>query len=162
LLPGLTITDAGLPPTKQVFVKDSTGIVTDLTTGSLAMNNDVVELDSKILDGATDLSVAFWVKSTSTRPFQTIFDAGSSRIIREFTLLLNGTNRHNLWIIGAGVDVININAGVTLTDGNWHHLAVVRNATDNRWRFFVEGNLVRLETCIAQRLLKKNFPESCN
>ena len=139
---GLTITDSG-PTTRQVTVTDSRGVVTDLTTGSLRMSDDVVKLDSSILDGATDVSVAFWVKSTSTNFFQPIISGASARALHEFSLFLGGgPNSIRLEINGAGGESFNFPAGVTLNNGNWHHIAFVRSGADNTWRLYVAGNQV--------------------
>ncbi|MCA9138826.1 MAG: proprotein convertase P-domain-containing protein, partial [Planctomycetales bacterium] len=126
---------------RQVTVTNlSTGEVTDLTTGSLEMNDDVVHLNSDIIDGASDVTVAFWFKSGSTISRQTILSAANSNQANEF--LIDVTPTHVRVFVGS----FGLQYARAIVDNAWHHVAVVlKNGEDNsadRIQVFVDGTIV--------------------
>jgi eukaryotic-like serine/threonine-protein kinase len=145
LLAGMTIVDPGTPPTRQVTVTDPAGITTDLTIGSLKMSNDVVKLDPAILDGASDVSVAFWLK-TGGSGIQTIVSAAnqvstSADNDNEFEIRIIDSNTVRVYTgenTNSSVDVITTNA---INNNIWHHFVVVRNDTADAISVYVDGLL---------------------
>ncbi len=134
---GLTITDASSTPTKQVFVTDNTGVVTDLTTGSLVMSNDVVKLNPAILDSATDVSVAFWLRTTSSG-FQSVLSAANSSDAND---LLIAVANSTITVLSS-----TIQASFTLpnpiNNDVWHHLVLVRDDTHDTMSLYLDGQVV--------------------
>ncbi len=142
---GLTISDAGsIPPTRQVTVTDSRGVVTDLTTGSLTMNNDVIKLDTAILNEASDVSVAFWLRTTATG-LRSILSAASE---------ISGTNPSGddeFLISSNGGNTIDVSyknlsrrfiAATPFNNDAWHHFVVIRNDSNDTISVYLDGSQI--------------------
>ena len=139
---GLTIFDAGsTPPTRQVTVTDSSGVVTDLTTGSLAMNDDAILLDPAILDGASDVSVAFWMRTSATNApgiltaASTISGTNPSGD-NEFLIASSGGNRIIVYYKNA---VRSFLSTTPFNNDTWHHFVVIRNDSNDTISVYVDG-----------------------
>ncbi|XZE56469.1 PKD domain-containing protein [Planctomycetaceae bacterium SH139] len=133
---GLTISDAGsTPPTRQVTVTSSSGVVTDLTTGSLVMNNDVIYLDPAILDAAGDVTVAIWLQTTASG-FQSFLSAANAA--NDNALLIASSNSTTLSVWTNGL-FANFTAATPFNDGDWHHIVVVRNESNQSVSVFLDG-----------------------
>lgn len=146
---GLTITDAGQTPTKQVYVTDSAGLVTDLTTGSLVMNDDVINLDAEILDEATDVSVSFWLKTEKTG-FQSILSAANQGEDDDLFVASYGT----LKIIEVRQRAASLQffSATAFNDNSWHHLVVVRESTSQTVSVFLDGKLLSAKPAVVYPL----------
>ncbi len=131
---GLTVTDAGSATTKQVYVTDGAGVTTDLTTGSLTMNNDIVRLDKEIAHGVTELTVAFWFKTSSTSD-QTVFS--SKGAIGDDFLAISLQSGNILAI--SGNNSTGFATPTSFANNLWHHVVVVRNATNDTVTVFFNG-----------------------
>ncbi|PAY21344.1 hypothetical protein CKO51_01835 [Rhodopirellula sp. SM50] len=143
------VADAGTTTTQVSITERAIGVVTDLTTGSLEMNDDIVELDSSILNESLDVTVGFWVNANSTdQPFQTIIRGSSARTNSEFEMYLHGSNELFVGIYGNGVDFHFANVGAALKNGtwlnSWNHVAFVRDSGRQQWAFYVNGQEIEL------------------
>ncbi|TWT93960.1 PKD domain-containing protein [Stieleria varia] len=146
------IVDAGVTTRQVTVTEKATGIVTDLTTGSLEMNDDVVELDTEILDGASDVTVAFWMNSALAEG--------------QFVLSAANDSNDNEFLIGATSTGVAVYSGGGLVSSDaialanaWHHVAVVRSATNDSVEFYVDGqrrgvrNITNLDVLTVQGLV---------
>ncbi|TWU49227.1 PKD domain-containing protein [Rubripirellula reticaptiva] len=135
---GLTITDPGLtPPTRQVTVTDARGVVTDLTTGSLAMNNDVIDLDPAILDGASDVTIAFWLRTATTR-FQAVLSAANAQVPSGDNELLIATQGNTVSFYHRG-NITTFTSATSFSDNQWHHFVILRNGLDTSVAVYIDG-----------------------
>ena len=91
-------------------------------------------LPSAVLDGARDLSVAFWVKTSATSQQSIVSGANASRD-NEFEVLLNGPTQLRLYYHGRSVAW----AMPSVADGAWHHYAVVCNDIANTIEAYLDG-----------------------
>ena len=126
--------DGALVPPGGEPVWDPAGQI----AGALTFDgNNWVDLDSQILDGATDVTVALWVKTTKTgiQAFVSGANAGndaefelvpiSDTVVRFYTGETNES--HVLWTVPA------------FADGTWHHFAVTRDAGNDQATLYLDG-----------------------
>ena len=131
---GLTIVDPGSTPERQVTVTDSNGVVTDLTTGSLTMNNDVIKLDPAILDQASDVTVSFWLRTTSSG-YQDVLSADTVNSNSFFNIVALGGTK----IVIYGDIAKQFDAPTPFNDDAWHHFVVIRNDTADTLSVYLDG-----------------------
>lgn len=100
-------------------------------TGAL----DWVTVPQSSVNSLNDFSISVWIKTAVSKSQQEIFHAlGSSDGDDEIEVyLINGT-QVQMNVGGSGTSV---SAGKTLTDDNWHHLLVTRDA--NQMCLYVDG-----------------------
>ena len=107
-----------------------------------------IDLPHQILDGLFDVTVSFWLK-TSKSGAQTILSGANRKNDNEHIVYFNSESQFRFYSHGRAdpdlpdcdVDILPIN------DGAWHHVAVVRNASETNADFFVDrvGYLDRCE-----------------
>ena len=81
------------------------------------------------------LTVEFWVKSSGIARYQTIVSytvKGSEKI---FSLDLNENFNFNIWVAGELKRIPDI----SVSDGNWHHIAVTWQSSDGKIEVFKDG-----------------------
>lgn len=97
-----------------------------------------VDLPHEILDGKTDVSVSFWFKTT-TSAYQTWISGArgsGSGADNEFLVWMTGSTGIQF---RAGSNFVSWNDLPSFTDGNWHHVGVVRDDTGNEAALYLDG-----------------------
>jgi O-glycosyl hydrolase len=115
--------------------------------GSQAMQfnglNQYVQIPRSI-GGATNFSMAFWLRTTSTGGSGNqwwngagLVDGEVAGAVNDFGVaLLNGSIA-----FGIGNPDTTLQSATTVNDGNWHHVAVTRNGFDGELRIYLNGVL---------------------
>ncbi len=93
-----------------------------------------------ILDTGNGFSATAWIKSSgSTSTWQQIIRKGTGQYRYEFKL---SDDRTKLRIICYdGVDDPELDATINADDGEWHHAAFTKSATDDKLRLYFDGTL---------------------
>jgi len=110
-----------------------------------ANDTDVLSLPNTLLDGLTDFTVAAWVRiallQVGANQFLSGANAGEDNAIGLW--YSNAADRWNLCLDGT-----THNYGGALTeDGNWHHVAVIRDGTVSTLYF--DGNMVETSIVVS-------------
>ncbi len=110
----------------------------DFTANS---TTDSVTLPNTVLDGANDVSVSFWLKTTYTGA-QAIVSAANSSVsaANEFLIFFSSDTRLYVFIKG-GNKYTTIDS---IADNQWHHFVITRR--DDTVKFYVDGSLVATRT----------------
>lgn len=100
-------------------------------------NDDRVDLQAEALDGTDDVTAAFWLRSTHTGAQSLLSGANATNSNEYFIYLADST--HLRFYVGTGE-----NEGVQWTipsvaDGEWHHIAVVRNSGPDHAYLYLDG-----------------------
>ncbi|MEP3831340.1 MAG: LamG-like jellyroll fold domain-containing protein [Rhodopirellula bahusiensis] len=135
LLTGVTFMDPGDDLTRQVTITDSAGRVTDLTTGSLEFSDDLVELDATIVDGAADLTTAFWLKTSKTGQ-QAIVSAARSDSSNNEYLLFFQNDTELRFFSGSNRSFTGL---PSIADDEWHHFVVVADSSADQVELYLDG-----------------------
>ncbi|WP_372895415.1 LamG-like jellyroll fold domain-containing protein [Stieleria sp.] len=134
----IVVTDPGeddLPNlVTSVSITDPVGQTTSLVRNALEFDNDVLELSSFTLDGATNVTTTFWLKTAKTG-LQSIVSGSNVSNDNEYLIYLQGSvlrlQTHNTseysW------------SGLNVTDDVYHHYAISRNLQTNKAELFVDG-----------------------
>ncbi|MCA9125995.1 MAG: VCBS domain-containing protein [Planctomycetales bacterium] len=135
----LVVTDLGLADLAnnivQVSITDPQGSVTDLKQTALQFDDDVLELDSKVLDGQSNLTTAFWLK-TSKSGNQAILSGANANGASEFLIELASSTELRVWTHGQMVTF----SGLTdVADGVYRHFVVTRNVATGTAELFIDG-----------------------
>src|SRR5690606_6987153 len=94
-------------------------------------DDDLVDLPNTVLDGLDDVTVALWIKTTDTGP-QALVAGAKSANPNEFLMYFTS----HTWFEFHGGGTSKFWSGLpSIADGEWHHVAVVRNATDDEVTF---------------------------
>jgi hypothetical protein len=98
---------------------------------------DAVELPADILNGATDLTISLWFKTSSTSTSQTLLSSAGTTQSPELAISLEngGTIRFHT---GAGQSVT-WTFGRSLADGRWHQLTVTRSVAAGQVALQLDG-----------------------
>jgi ligand-binding sensor domain-containing protein/signal transduction histidine kinase len=134
--------DAPIPPRRAGDSPSSPASATANRVLRLAGTNSFVELPSKLLEGAVELTIEAWVKWEKYGEWSPVFDFGAS----------DGTNygvfggtRDNAVVTaflnrGRGVDNTGIFRQELIWRGQWHHVASVLST--NGMRLYLDGRLL--------------------
>ncbi|MGB3399036.1 MAG: immunoglobulin-like domain-containing protein, partial [Candidatus Deferrimicrobiaceae bacterium] len=109
--------------------------------GSLGFDgiNDRVDLDAQILDGASDVTAALWVRTTKTG-IQGLLSGANAGNDAEFELVLLSNPDLRLRFYTGETNETHVVWPIPgVADGTWHHLAVTRDATGDQAVLFVDG-----------------------
>jgi hypothetical protein len=101
-------------------------------------NTDYISLPASVLDGATNVTVSKWYRTTTNGPHPFISAANSSDAneFLDWFYLDGGSWRIELWNHDNN-DFFN--TSIPLADGNWRYLVWVRNDTSNQITTYVDG-----------------------
>ena len=119
------------------------GRVTAAVGGGIQLDgaDDRVDLDPAVLDGATDVTYALWIRTLKTGMQALVSGANPGNDNEVFLYLASSTElRYHV-----GYDPA---SGVAWTlpysvaDGEWHHLAVIRNQTLGQAWAYLDGDVV--------------------
>ncbi len=122
-----------------VTVNSSTNEDDNVALSFTAANEDYVDCgnDAELQMGTHDLTVEFWLKTTTTGAQRIISNGGQTDSDDGYSIWINNANKIRAgWGDGTTSDAKNNETIVT--DGNWHHCAVVFDRDDKVW-VYVDG-----------------------
>ena len=100
-----------------------------------------IDLPHKVLDGLLDVTIAFWLKTSKTGT-QSIISGANQNNENEYLIYFLNESQLSFYSHGAGPGINEGRCNVTIqsiADGNWHHFALVRNASRGHADLFVDG-----------------------
>jgi hypothetical protein len=100
-------------------------------------NDDVVFLPGEVLDGRSDVTVEFWMRTLKTGG-QGIVSGANSGNDNEYLIWLQNDTEFRLYIGNNNGSQVNW-AILSMADDRWHHVAVVRNQTAGQAELFIDG-----------------------
>ncbi|MDH3293603.1 MAG: S8 family serine peptidase, partial [Acidimicrobiia bacterium] len=136
---GLAAGDSSPAGRDGTLVNGPVWAATGQTRGALTFdgNDDRVDLDPAILDGASDVTVALWVKTTK-KGLQALVSGANAGNDAEFELfpVSDTTIRFYTGELNTTFVVWTV---PSFADGAWHHLAVTRDAGSDQATLFLDG-----------------------
>ena len=110
-----------------------------IASGALQFHSgtDAVTLPASVLNGAGDLTVSLWFKTTSAAANQCLFSAASSTQAAELALSLE--NSTTLRFHTGGGNSVTWACGRSLANGLWHHVVLTRNVTAGQVALRLDG-----------------------
>ncbi|TYK67153.1 LamG domain-containing protein [Colwellia echini] len=126
-----------------VLSPDSDAVINNSLDLSASGTSDWLSVPKNAINGLNDFSVSFWLKKSSdnTNATETIIHAvGDSATDDQLMILLKGDGSNNSYVrvFVADVSVDLTTDATSLSDGNWNHVVVTRQA--NNVCLFVNGN----------------------
>ena len=115
--------------------------------GAILFNgtNHRINLPRAVLNGQTNVSVSFWLKTSKTGT-QSIISGANQNNDNEYLIYFLSRSQVTFYSHGSGAigrhEDPKERCDVTIqsiADGNWHHFAVVRNASLGHADFFIDG-----------------------
>jgi hypothetical protein len=98
---------------------------------------DAVTLPASVLNGAGDLTLSLWFKTTSAATNQCLFSAAGSTQAAELALSLE--NSTTLRFHTGGGNSVTWACGRSLANGLWHHVILTRNVTSGQVALQLDG-----------------------
>ena len=95
---------------------------------------------SAALTGSGDFSLSAWVKIAPGSPAATVIqqrDPGAGGFLGQYMLNVHGDGTVNFLVYGTSVSQFDLTTAATVNDGEWHHLAAVRDGTSGA--VYVDG-----------------------
>jgi YD repeat-containing protein len=122
------------------------GLLTGLVTwdvppnGALALDgvNDYVTLPSEVLNGFSDVTAEFWLKTTKTGA-QGILSGANSSNDNEFLIYLASSTSLQFYTGEAVGDHVSWDF-TSIADDQWHHFAVVRDDANDQVTSYLDGS----------------------
>jgi hypothetical protein len=110
-----------------------------IAAGALQVHGgtDAVTLPASVLNGAGDLTVSLWFKTTSTATSQCVFSAAGSAQAAELALSLE--NSTTLRFHTGGGNSVTWACGRNLANGLWHHAILTRNVAAGQVALHLDG-----------------------
>ncbi|MGB1317024.1 MAG: LamG-like jellyroll fold domain-containing protein, partial [Flavobacteriales bacterium] len=130
------ISDTTLCPT-DILTGDTLKTSLVSTLGFVKSNSDWVEIDA-VADSLinTNRSVFLWMRAagqvSGTQQVLVGINTSGTATVTNFGIATN----EQLWINDGGT---NRNSGITVTDGNWHHVGYTYDESSNLTTFYVDG-----------------------
>ena len=103
--------------------------------------NHRINLPRAVLNGRTNVSVAFWLKTSKTST-QSIISGANRNNENEYLIFFLNQRTVSFYSHGAGPGVNEGRCDVTIpsiADGSWHHIAVIRNDSQGHADIYVDG-----------------------
>jgi hypothetical protein len=101
---------------------------------------DAVEIPAGVLDGATDLSISLWFKTSSSSASQTLLSSANMTRSPEFAIGIE--NGAAIRVHAGGGQSLAWTFGRSLADGRWHHLMLVRNGGAGSVALHLDGEIL--------------------
>ena len=119
------------------------GRVTGAVGGGIQLDgsNDRVDLDSAVLDGATDVTYTLWFRTLKTG-MQTFISGANAGNDNEVLLYLARPTELRYHVGYDAVSGVAWTLPYPVADGEWHHLAVIRNQTLGQAWAYLDGDVV--------------------
>ncbi|MDZ4850518.1 MAG: LamG-like jellyroll fold domain-containing protein [Pirellulaceae bacterium] len=110
------------------------GSVSDLTARSRWFRDDLLTVPGAALNGASDVTTTFWIKTPKSQTHTVL----STLVQNELEISFTSTA---ITVIGQGITAVASKpvSAPDLTDNNFHHISVVRNASQRRIQVLVDG-----------------------
>ncbi len=105
------------------------------------ITSDYVSVPKGALNNLTDLSIVFWVRTPQFDANTGIISGANASQANE--LLLFNPDSLTVYLKGSSW-----NSGVKFNNGNWHHVAVIRNAANNEVSIYMDGALQNSTTTL--------------
>jgi MSHA biogenesis protein MshQ len=106
----------------------SNAVINGALNLSATDTNDWVSVPNTAVDGLSDFTFSIWLNTSTSKDQQQIFHAlGSDANDDELEVHLSDNNKVMVKIQDIERE---LNSGINLTDGNWHHLAITRVADE--------------------------------
>ncbi len=121
---------------RSLSITSPDGSVTDLSSRGRWFRDDALKLPPTVLNGASDLTLTFWIKTNKTGN-QTIISSSS---LNEFEFRMTSTF-FIITINGSSVSFFKPSTIPAVTDNVYHHVAVTRDAALQEFNLFVDGVL---------------------
>jgi RHS repeat-associated protein len=122
---------------------DSTGptVVTGLFDDALDFDgsDDYVDVPYGVLDSATDLTFSFWISASSSEGEATIVSGARTGQADALRIAIADSDQIDFQADGSASGVAEWRNLPDLYDDQWHHVVVVRNATDDLVELFLDG-----------------------
>ncbi|MCC6512178.1 MAG: VCBS domain-containing protein, partial [Pirellulaceae bacterium] len=139
----IVVTEAGLADAQSVDATVSViaedGTVSDLSGRARRFADDALILPADTLDGLSNMTLAFWVK-TGKPDLQTVISAQSEQVGNRFEVQISSTQILITDQITTNVVTFNVPAAVpNLANNQYHHLTIVRNRVTGQYRVIVNG-----------------------
>jgi len=99
-------------------------------------NNDYVDVPYQALNGLTDVSSAFWLKSTDTGS-QAVFSGVNAGFDNEYLVFFNDPT--TLWLYAQFAGNIASWTVPTVADGQWRHYAIAADSTSDTAELYLDG-----------------------
>jgi len=100
-------------------------------------NNDYVNLPSGVLNSLSDVTAAFWIKTSKTGK-QAIFSGANSGNNEEY--LVYFTSHTQILVFSGESPSFYVAWNIaSIANGQWHHVAVVRDDANNRAILYIDG-----------------------
>lgn len=99
--------------------------------------------DTSLLEfGAGNYTIETWIKTTQTTQYATLFSRQNGAFLTgSVSLLINnasaGAGDVAFWVHAFGITPLMVTSGVNVIDGDYHHIAVVRNGSSHA--IYVDG-----------------------
>jgi subtilisin family serine protease len=108
--------------------------------GSLQFDgsDDRVDLDPATLNGADDVTAAFWIRTEDTGG-QALISGANSGNSNEYLIYLVNDTRLRLYVGTGETEGVEWQIP-SIADGQWHHVTVVRNSGPEQAYLYLEGN----------------------
>lgn len=100
-------------------------------------NNDELELPNTIADGIGDITVSTWFNTTKTGQ-QTFLSGANPGNNNEILWFLNSQTELRLYT-GEAAGTYTSWTFPSIADGEWHHIVMVRDATNNEATVYLDG-----------------------
>jgi len=106
-------------------------------------DNDVVFLNGNVLNGLTDVTTEYWINSTEFSESQSVISGSgnSNALNNEYLHFFRSITQFELWSHGGAstwiIDPIIDARGPV--EGNWHHIAVVTDASTSQATLYIDG-----------------------
>ncbi|MFD0895338.1 LamG domain-containing protein [Luteolibacter ambystomatis] len=114
------------------------------TTGGIAGGavqlhggSDAVQLSASVLNGAGDLTVSLWFKTSAFPASQALLSAARTSQASELAVTLE--NGSTLRFYTGGGSSVNWPVGRSLANGLWHHVVLTRNVVTGKAALFLDG-----------------------
>ncbi len=114
--------------------------------------DDRVDLPASTLDGADDVTVTLWFKTTKTGVQALVSGANGVNQAEYALVMLSNPGLQFRFYTGETNETHLVWALPPVTDGEWHHLAAVRDGTGDRARIILDGVALGWQTAVIAPL----------
>ena len=114
--------------------------------------DDYILIPNTVLNGETNITHSFWLNTSQTGD-QALISGGANN---EYLIFLQNT----VLTLYAGGSTASFTLDTTVTNGNWHHIVMVRDDTSNQARLYVDG-VADNQNPVAISMGALSIPSNC-